>query len=115
MNTSTTVLINLTLACVCAASVSVVLFVRHQMTRGKPLHADPLMLTPRVAEPVDGDVDGIALWADDVLAERERATRPDTVGADAWYVDTFGLEQDEREFRAESDLRATLAARHPPP
>lgn len=58
----------------------------------------------------------VPLWTDDVLAERERLERPDTLGADAFVVDTFGLEEDERQYALEQRLRADRdAVRRRPP
>lgn len=54
------------------------------------------------------------LWSDDVLAEHERETRT-TVGADPWYVDTFGLEEDERAYEREQLARAARSAARPRP
>lgn len=55
------------------------------------------------------------LWADDVLAEHEQEERH-TIGADAYLVDTFAAEEDERLAYRESALRAASEAkrRRPP-
>lgn len=47
------------------------------------------------------------LWTDDELADEEKRERPDTRGADPWLVDTFGLEEDERQYLQEALARET--------
>lgn len=114
-STLTTVLIDLALVGVCAASVAVVVFLRMIAVKLIPTRAEPEGDRAVQADAALEDPGGIPLWSDDVLAEQERATRPETVGADPWYVDTFELEQGEREHRDEALLRAALGARPAPP
>lgn len=74
----------------------------------------PAVFAPRF--PSGEDVPALAateLWSDDVLAEHEKRSRQ-TIGADPWYVDTFGLEEDERAHQREVISRAMLASRRPP-
>lgn len=59
----------------------------------------------------DGRVVGGRSWSDEQLAEREKRERPDTRGADPQLVDTFGLEEDERQAELERQLIAQEQAR----
>lgn len=58
-----------------------------------------------VSTPVSEEPEG-RVWTEQVLAHEERQERPGTVGASSFYVDTFELEEDERDAYRELQLLA---------